>query len=262
VALTLEPIYRASVLLSPAEPASGGTSTISRFADQFAPLASLLGGEVTGGFAGKDVWIATLQSRRVTESFIRERDLLPILLPKLWDATLGRWKDDSFTPESIVDDAVRRFDDEIRAVAEDRRTGLITLSIEWNDPVLAAEWATSLVDRTNEFLRERAIDEAKRSISFLEGELNKTSVVERQQIIYRLMESKTSEIMMANARDQYAFVVVDPAVAPDVDDFIFPRRVVIVGIGLIMGFAIGLGYAALRWIRQPPSHRNARVRNA
>jgi uncharacterized protein involved in exopolysaccharide biosynthesis len=242
IALSMTPIYRAQVLLAPAAATSSGGSTIARIADQFAPLAGLIGSESSGGFAGKDVWIAALASRRLLERFIRDRALAPALFPEEWDPVSMSWKDDPPT----INQAIERFE-ELRGVSEDRRTSLVTLSVEGTDPRLVAEWATGLVDEVNTFLRDRAIEEAKRSIAFLEEELAETSVVERQQIIYRLIESKTSEIMMANARDEYAFVVVDPAMTPDEGSFVRPRRALLVGIGLLLGLCIGIFYAGARW---------------
>jgi len=247
-AFLMKPVYRAEVLLAPAATESGGGSTISRLAQQFAPLTGLVGGfDASEGLATKEVRIATLRSRRLTEQFIMQRDLLPELFPGRWDAAAKRWKGKDGKPGvPSMGDAVKRFDEQIRAVNEDRRTGLVTLSIEWSDPSRVADWANDLVARTNEFLRERSIEESERSIAFLEKELDKTAIVERQQIIYRLIESKMSEIMMANARTEYAFVVVDPAVAPDPGRFVRPRRIVIIGVGLLLGLFAGLAYAAFR----------------
>jgi uncharacterized protein involved in exopolysaccharide biosynthesis len=142
--------------------------------------------------------------------------------------------------------AVDMFDERIRRVSEDRRTGLVTLAIEWRDRQEAATWANELTARANDFLRARAIDEARRSIAFLENELAKTNVVERQQIIYRLIESKTSEIMMANARKEYAFIVVDPATAPEPRDYLWPKYLVILVTGLLFGLFSGVIFAGVR----------------
>src|SRR6185312_6687519 len=164
------------------------------------------------GLADKEVSLATLNSRWLTEEFIRDRNLLPVLFPQRWDSEKQQWRvRDGRLWVPTMDDAIKLFNG-IREVKEDRRTGLVTLSIEFRDSRRVADWANDLVARVNEFLRKRAITEAQRSIAFLEGELSKTTVLERQQIIYRLIESKTSDIMMANARKEYAFLVVDPAV--------------------------------------------------
>jgi len=79
-----------------------------------------------------------------------------------WDET---W--DVGDPDDVprLSDAFEKFDD-IRTIKEED-SGLITLSIEWTDPVLAAEWANDLVWRLNERLRSDAITEADETIKFL-----------------------------------------------------------------------------------------------
>jgi uncharacterized protein involved in exopolysaccharide biosynthesis len=252
IAVLTQPIYRAEVLLSPAATETGAGSTLSRLAQQFSPLTSLVGGfDNAEGLSSKEVRIATLRSRRLTDNFIRERNLLPVLFPDNWDAAARRWKvHDGMPAVPTMDAAFKRFDKKIRSVDEDRSSGLITLRVEWSDRRLAAEWANDLVARTNQYLRARSVEEAKRSIAYLEGELEKTNVVERRQIMYRLVESKTSEIMMANARDEYAFIVVDPAVIPAAGNTVKPRRVVIVALGLFGGVFIGFIVATIRWARR------------
>ena len=249
IALMMKPIYRAEVLLSPAAEEGGGGSALARMADQLAPLSSLIGPLDTGvGTSEKEIRIATLHSRRLTNRFISDKNLLPALFAQRWDRSSGDWKLSKGERQiPSIGEAFRLFDKKVRTVNEDRRTGLITLAIEWPDRRVVADWANDLVARANELMRARVIGEAQRSIAFLEDELKKTSVVERQQIIYRLIESKTGEIMMANARNDYAFVVVDPAVMPEPGQFVRPRRVLITAIGLLLGLFVGVIYAGVRW---------------
>ena len=48
-----------------------------------------------------------------------------------------------------MEDAYRLFDS-IRNVDEDIQTGLVTVTVDWSDPKLAAEWANGLVQDVNE----------------------------------------------------------------------------------------------------------------
>jgi uncharacterized protein involved in exopolysaccharide biosynthesis len=228
---------------------NAGVSALARQAEQFGLVSGLVDA-TESGIASREARIATLRSRRLTETFIQKGNLLPALFAEDWDESSGEWKMGEGSPVApSMDDAIQRFDEDVRFVNEDRRTGLVTLRIEWTDRHAVAQWSNDLVALANESLRQRAIEEARRSITFLESELDRTSVLERRQIIYRLIESKTGEIMMANSRPEYAFVVVDPAVVPDADNFERPRRMAIIAIGALVGFIIGLVYASLRWLR-------------
>ena len=66
----------------------------------------------------------------------------------------------------------------------------------------------------NYHAKRRAIVEARNSISFLEKELQTTSIINAQTILYNLIEQQTAKIMMANVRDEFVFKVIDPAVIP------------------------------------------------
>ena len=248
VALVATPIYRAEVLLSPMVGGSGG-SALARLSGQLGPVANLFGDmDASSGLANKEVYIATLRSRRFTHEFIRANDLLPVLFPDKWNESENAWKvSDGESLQPSMDVATRLFDKEIRTISEDRRSGLVTLAIEWPDPVLAAQWAEDIVSRTNKFLQDRFIAEAERSMEFLEAELRSTDVLERQQIIYRQMEVKIGDVMMAKARNEYAFIVVDPAVVPDDDSYVWPNRKVMVAVGLMLGLLIGILVAGIRW---------------
>jgi LPS O-antigen subunit length determinant protein (WzzB/FepE family) len=56
--------------------------------------------------------------------------------------------------------------------------------------------------------------------------------------MYNLIENETKTLMLANARSEYAFTLVDPAVTPEVR--IRPRRTLMVLIGLLVGGLLGM----------------------
>lgn len=221
------------------EQTKGGLSAL---AGQFGGLASLAGVDLGGGSGTKNEAIATLKSRAFTEKFIKDENLLPVLFEEKWDNENHRWLESDQATVPSMWSAYELFNG-IRSIAEDTKTGLITLRIEWKDPVLAARWANLLVYRVNELLRAGAIDQAQRSIDYLKRELAKTSVVELQQGIYRLIEGQVNRIMLANVRDDYTFRLVDPAVVPM--EKVWPKRKLIVVIGGISGFVLGLTLAFL-----------------
>ncbi len=235
-ALLLTPIYRAEVLLAPAtSEKSGGLSAL---AGQFGDLASLAGISVGGGDQTQEA-IATLKSRVLTEAFIKENNLMPILFEDDWDADKKAWKEQGTKNIPTLWQAYDLFSKNIRTVSADKKSGLVTLAIEWKDPVLAAAWANDLVKRVNLQRQNEAIHEAESSIGFLQKELAKTASIEVEQAIYRLIEAQTKNIMVAQARAEYAFKVIDPAVAPE--EKAKPKRKFI----LVFGFVIGLAFSAL-----------------
>lgn len=212
LALVMTPIYRAEIQVAPVSEKDSS----SRFAAQLGELgglAALSGVNMEQG-GKKNESIATLRSRQFTEQFIKDEKLLPVLFHDKWDEENRRW--DEADPEDVptLEDAWDLFNKKIRRISEDRSTGLVVLSIEWEDPDQAARWANELVRRVNEMLRKKAASESEKSISYLREQLGKTSVVELQQVVNQLIESEMKEIIVANITREYAFRIIDPAVVP------------------------------------------------
>jgi uncharacterized protein involved in exopolysaccharide biosynthesis len=200
-------------------------------------LASLAGLQL-GGSAGKAERIALLKSRGLTEDFIRDKALLTVLFAKKWDAANRKWKvADRKIP--TLQRAFKLFED-MRDVDEDRMTGLVTLTVTWTDREAAAAWANELVARANATARDMAIEEARHTIEYLYKELEATSVLELRQAIYRLIEANINRITVAKARSEYAFRVVDRARPSDADQFVWPRRVLIIVCGLVLGSLLAI----------------------
>lgn len=124
------------------------------------------------------------------------------------------------------------------AIRENKSTGLTTVAISWKDPAIAARWANEFVALANEFMRARALDDASRNIAYLKKQITQTNVVDMQRVMYDLIESETKTLMLANARTEYAFTIVDPAVPPEIK--ISPKRAEMVFVGTLVGLIIGL----------------------
>jgi uncharacterized protein involved in exopolysaccharide biosynthesis len=123
----------------------------------------------------------------------------------------------------------------------------LTIDIDWNSAAEAAQWANGFIALANERIRSRAIDEATRNIDFLNKQIATTSVVEVQHALYNLIENETKTLMLANAKVEYAFTVIDPAVPPDRKTS--PRRSLYVLFGAFLGFSIGVLIAYVRSLR-------------
>jgi uncharacterized protein involved in exopolysaccharide biosynthesis len=172
-------------------------------------LASLAGISGTGNTL-KTEGMAILDSEALTVRYIRENNLLPILYKSRWDPVRMQWKESYFKPTPTLWRANRTFRG-IRTLTDNLKTGLITLTITWRDPNQAAKWANDLVAMTNEYLRDKAVDEAERNIAFLEEEEKKSSVLLLQQATAALTETQLRKVMLARSRKDYALKVLDPA---------------------------------------------------
>jgi len=204
-----------SIVVSVSTTSSGGAlGGLGALASQFGGLASLAGVSVPGD-SRKSESIAVLQSELITERYIQENNLLPIIFHKRWNADLGKWKDANTKKIPTLWDANDYFKKRIRAVSTDTKTGLTTMSITWSDPKVAAEWANGLIKLTNEYLRAKAIRESDANMAYLNAQILKTDVVAMKQGIYSMLQGELNKAMMAEGTEEFALRTIDPAVAPN-----------------------------------------------
>jgi hypothetical protein len=240
------PIYRSSAVLAIRDDADGGASALR---GQLGSLASIAG--IGLGQAGmrRTEFIAFLQSRALAKEFVVSEGLMPILYADRWDAAAKRFRPGE---EPAVGDAVQYFTRRIRDVKVDPLTGLVTVAIQWTDPKLAAAWTNGYVALGNRLLREESIATAKQSIAYLDEELGRTAVESIRQSLFRMLESRLHEQMVANVQRDFAFKFIDPAEPSEPRNYIRPRPVVETLVGLMCGFAFGAIFVL--W-RSPPSGR-------
>jgi preprotein translocase subunit Sss1 len=95
--------------------------------------------------------------------------------------------------------------------------------------------ANDLVSSMNYHAKQHAIVEAKNSISFLEKELEQTSILNSQTMLYSIIEQQVQKIMLANIRDEFVFKVIDAAVNPTKPE---PSKMILITLlgGFLGGF--------------------------
>lgn len=235
-AFVMTPVYRAATVLVPAAANRVG-GDIGSALGQLGGLAAIAGIGIGSGDSETEEALAVLRSRQFTERFIDDEGLMTRLFADKWDAANKTWKQ-GIAPTSSK--AYRYFDEEIRSVTRDKKSGLITLQIEWRDRKEAAAWANEIVQRLNEEMRARAAKNAVASVGFLERELESTSNIANREAIGRLMEAQIKQRMLANVTQEYAFRVVDKAMPSDEDDPVKPQKLKMIAGGLLLGCVFGI----------------------
>lgn len=244
-AFLLRPVYRATAMMVSASAERNSLSgSLGSSLGQLGGLAALAGVEIGANDSETEEALAVLKSRQFTERFIGEKGLMPKLFWKKWDASANRWKV-SEQRQPTPARAFKYFDKKVRRVVQDKKSGLITLHIDWIDRIEATEWANELVRRLNEEMRRRAIDSANRSMKYLERELTNTTEVETRQAINRLIEAQIKQRMLANVSEEYAFRLVDAALPPDQNDIHFPKRALLAVAGPVVGLFFGIVLALM-----------------
>ena len=225
VSLTMPNIYRAEALLAPVggEDSKGGISSVL---GDLGGLASLTGASLGGG-GSVEQNIAVLKSREFIWNFVKDEKLMPVLFEDAWNAEIKQWSAEDEEDRPTLWDAWRLLiEGGVLQVNVDKDSGLIHLSLDWQDPELASVWVNKLTQRINTYLREQAIAQSQEKLKYLNNELSKTVIEENRQALYGLISTEQKQAMLANTQQDFAFRVIDPAVAPDKK--LKPKRSIIV----------------------------------
>ena len=259
-ALSLPNVYIASALLAPAESSGGGLTGLMK---QYGGLASLAGVSLPGGEEGSraQLGIELMKSRAFIGDFVERRDILPELMavkswdlasreitfdPETYDAASKTWVRDAESPKSgkpSAQEAHKTFSS-ILSISQSKQTGYVTLSINHQSPIVAAQWVNWLVDDVNAAVKAQDVAEAEKSIEYLKQQVANTSLTDLQAIFFELIQSQTERVMLAEVRPEYVFKVIDPAVIPEEKSG--PPRKLIVIVGSLLGAILGIASALIR----------------
>lgn len=223
-AKSLPNIYRSEALLSPITEKKDGMGGLS----QLGGLASLAGVNI-GSNSGVDkatLAIETLKSRDFLSKFIKTHDLIKILF-------------ENENTEPTIQKACEKLQSMI-SIVSDNKTKMIRIAIEHESPEIARDWVTKLIAEINTNMKQRDLEEAKKSIEYLNNQIAQTNLADIKTILFQLIEEQTKTMMLVNVREEYIFKTVDPAIAPE--QKFKPKRSVICIIGTLLGFALAVSW--------------------
>lgn len=257
LALWLPNQYKASAILAPASTSS--TSALTQLAGQFGGLASLAGVNL-GGAGGADeavIAIELVKSWSFLDQFIKDNHIeVEVFAATGWDRINNRLQIDPDIYDVSQKKWVRKFSPEKGETAEpsswelyeklvdrieidqDKKTGLVNLSVEYYSPILAKEWTGKLVMSINKLLQEQDRKEASRSIEFLNKQIDRTSVSDMKTVFYKLVEEQTKNLMLAEVNEEYALKTLSEAKVPEEKSK--PNRAVICVLGTMLGLLVAL----------------------
>ena len=248
-ALSLANQYKASAVVSPAQ--SGGSS-LGAMAGQLGGLASLAGINIGSGESNEtQEAMEIMQSWGFMEAFIQTHDLqVPIyaaigwdkgsnslkLDNNLYDATSERWLiEDDESGENRAPSSWELYEEfrERVAVSQDKKSGLINISVEYYSPQIAKQWVDLFIITINDYMRARKLEQVNRNIEYLTAQIDKTAIADMREVFYQLVEEQTKSKMLAEASPEYAFVTVSRAMVPEQKSQ--PKRALVCILGALLG---------------------------
>ena len=247
-ALSVPNQYKATALLAPAQSNDGG---LSGALGQLGGLASLAGVSLGGGESGEaQIAQEIMKSWSYIEGFITDNNIaVEVYAAEGWSKgsnTLEIDNDayDVVTNEWLVEDEsgaigapsswqlFESFSERL-SVSEDKKSGLVSLSIEYYSPQIAKQWVDMYIESINRFMQQRQIDKVTRNINYLQEQIEKTAIAEMQEVFYTIIEEQTKNKMLAEASPDYVFVAVGPSMVPELKSQ--PKRALICILGTLLG---------------------------
>ena len=265
-ALSIPNQYKASALLAPAQQQSGG---LSGALGQLGGLASLAGVSIGGGDSSEtQVAQEIMKSWSFIEGFIADNDLaVEVYAAEGWSRESNQLKFDNDVYEVktktwlVENDNIGQLGpptswqlfekfSEMLAVSQDKKSGLISVSIEYYSPQIAKQWLDLYISSINKHMQARQVVKVSNNIEYLEAQIEKTSITEMQEVFYTIIEEQIKSQMLAEASPDYAFVAVSPSMVPEEKSQ--PKRALICILGTLLGGILSvLTVLVLRFARKP-----------
>jgi LPS O-antigen subunit length determinant protein (WzzB/FepE family) len=256
-ALSVPNQYKATALLSPAQSSGGG---LSGALGQLGGLASLAGVSIGGGGSSEaQVAQEIMKSWNFIEGFIKSNDLAVEIYAAegwskssnslqinsdLYDESDSQWLvENNETGELGPPSSWKLFGDFLGmlSVSEDKKSGLVSVSIEYYSPQIAKHWLDLYVAAINGHMQERKMAEVTRNITYLEAQIKKTNIAEMKEVFYTIIEEQIKSKMLAEASPDYAFMPVSPSMVPEEKSQ--PKRALICILGTLLG-----GMLSVLWV--------------
>ena len=258
-ALSLPNIYKSEALLAPVSEDAG-----LKIPGQLGGLAALAGVNL-GGLGGGDktgLAIEIIKSREFLGRFIQKHDLyLPVMAAegwnraddsliydsKIYDVNSQQWVREVKPPFQAKPSLLEVHEEFLKlfAISQDKTSGMVKISVEHYSPYLAKTWVDQLVKAINDEMRQRDLSEAQRSITYLNSQIEQTSIADVRTMLYSLIEEQTKTVMLANVRNEYVFKTVDPAVVAEKKAK--PKRALIVILAFMLGSLLSMMFVLVRY---------------
>ena len=240
-ALSIPNQYKATALLSSADSSGGG---LSGALGQLGGLASLAGVSLGGGESSEgQIAQEIMQSWSFIEGFIEDNNLaVGVYAADGWDKSSNELQINSglydvsksqWLVEPPSSWSLFKAFSGILSVSEDKKSGLVSVSIEYYSPLIAKQWLDLYVAAINEHMQKREMAKVTRNIEYLQAQIKKTNIAEMQEVFYTIIEEQIKSKMLAEASPEYAFVAVSPSMVPEEKSQ--PKRALICILGTLLG---------------------------
>ena len=266
-ALMLPNIYQSKATLMAVEQGSGMSGMVGRMSG----MASLAGISLDSKSSSKDQEaIARIKSFEFfSNNFLPNIKLENLMAIKKWNqasntityhasdfnSDSGQWLRKAKPPRSNIPTSQEAYEEfmEIMSVNKDKKTLLVTLSVEHKSPFIAQQWVEIMINQIDQVMRDQDRQTATKSIEYLNSLAPTVNYEEIKKALSALQQEQMKRLMMVEANDNYIFKVLDSPIAPELKSK--PKRSLVVIWGTILGMVLSaLGVLVFNYTRKSSNH--------
>ena len=266
-ALMLPNIYQSKATLMAVEQGSGMSGMVGRMSG----MASLAGISLDSKSSSKDQEaIARIKSFEFfSNNFLPNIKLENLMAVKKWNQASNtltydasdfnsesrQWLRKAKPPRSNIPTSQEAYEEfmEIMSVNKDKKTLLVTLSVEHKSPFIAQQWVEIMINQIDQVMRDQDRQTATKSIEYLNSLAPTVNYEEIKKALSALQQEQMKRLMMVEANDNYIFKVLDSPIVPEVKSR--PKRSLIVIWGTILGMVLSaLGILVFNYTRKSSNH--------
>ncbi len=254
--------YLSSATLTMSEKSSS-SSPLEGLASQYGSLASLAGINL----GSSDDKLILAQKIITSRDFVKRLISFDMVLANLIAASNYSYENDQIIYDSDLYDsrqniwtfkpvrgkknppsyleAHKVFTEEVLKIDyDDDDPDFLTIGVEHYSPKFSSFFLNLIISQLNSISREKALEEAQKSLSFLDEQLVNTKNLETKNSIRLLIEQQLKIKMLASVREDFLVTIIDEPFVPEIKSS--PTRSLISIVGALLGFFVATLYVFLR----------------
>jgi len=260
IALYIPDKYKSDTLVAPVS--SDNAGALAGLASQFGGLASMAGINLSAGGDDKSVLaLEVLKSRQFLMAFLADNSLAKdILAAKGWNSASdemlydediyfnNEWVRSPPKSRPVIPTALEVYEEFLAnnlVVSEDEETGFYRISVIHYSPVWAKEVLDKLMLELNATVKRNDINEADKSIAYIEKSLASTNNADMMNVFFQLIEQQYQVKMLATVKADYVFKTIDPPIVAE--ERHSPSRALICVIGVFLGGFMSIFVSLVRY---------------
>jgi uncharacterized protein involved in exopolysaccharide biosynthesis len=164
----------------------------------------------------------------------------------IFEIVSNTWVRDYSYPQQQIPSAQESFEmfQSKLSLNEDINSGFITISIKHQSPFIAKQWTELVVEKVNNFYRQKDKSESERAVTYLNQQISMTGLSEIKQVLAQLLQEETKKLTLVEANRSYVFDYIDPPAVMEQKSA--PKRFLILILSALLGGTLSILFVLIR----------------